>query len=143
MTRSPSDVTEAELAVLRVLWEHGSCNVREITERVYASDDVSDYSTVKKLLSRLEKKGFVNRCRKNVPHQFQASMTRDDLLKRRLRNLADDLCDGSRTPLLMNLLQGEDVTDEQRDTLRDLIEGKPPKPSRDKSRKSSKNRRRP
>lgn len=142
MTRSPSDVTEAELAILRTLWDCGPSTVRQITERVYASDDVSDYSTVKKLLSRLEKKDFVTRCRKNVPHQFEASMSRDDLLNRRLRRLADDLCDGSRTPLLMNLLQGGEVTDEQRESLRDLIEGNREKPKKKKPQKSNKKRRR-
>ncbi len=138
MTKSPRDVTEAELAVLRVLWDRGQSSVREITETVYGSGDVSDYSTVKKLLLRLEKKYFVTRSREKVPHRFEAATSRDDLLSRRLKTLADDLCDGSQTPLLMNLLQGEEVSDEQRQTLRDLIEGISEGATHKKSRKSKK-----
>ena len=35
MARTPQDITDAELAVLNVLWEHGSCTVRFLTDTVY------------------------------------------------------------------------------------------------------------
>ena len=53
------DITDAELAVIRTLWERGPATIRELTELLYA--DVSQYSTVKKLLERLEAKGCVIR----------------------------------------------------------------------------------
>ena len=122
MVRKGQHVTDAELSVMRVLWEQGSCTIREITERVYPSNSESDYATVKKLLSRLETKQFVLRHRDQLAHLFQALVTLDDLVALQLQDLADNLCGGSRTPLLMNLLQNENVTPRQQKLLRDLID---------------------
>lgn len=122
MTRPPKDVTDAELAILKVLWEKESASVREITNQIYSDNSESDYATVKKLLARLEKKKFVSRDRQQIAHQFQATISRDDLLGIRLQGLADNLCGGSQTPLLMQLLNTEDVDAQQRLQLRDLIQ---------------------
>ena len=35
MARTPQDVTDAELAVLQVLWEEGPCTIRRIADRLY------------------------------------------------------------------------------------------------------------
>ena len=54
MARAPQDVTEAELALLRVLWDRGPSTIRQLTEVVYGPGDASSYATVQKLLDRLE-----------------------------------------------------------------------------------------
>lgn len=138
MTRTPKDVTDAELAILKVLWERESASVREITDEVYSSDSDSDYATVKKLLARLEKKKFVSRDREQIAHQFSAIVSRDDLLGIRLQGLADNLCGGSQTPLLMQLLNTEEVNAQQRQQLRDLIQEISESKSASKSQKRGK-----
>ena len=55
MARTPQDVTDAELAVLQVLWELETATVREITDRLYLEGTTA---TVQKLLERLELRGF-------------------------------------------------------------------------------------
>lgn len=122
MTGMFRDVTEAELAVLRVLWDRGQATIREISGVVYGASTESSIATVKKLLSRLEKKALVQRNREQVPHLFEAAIGRDDLLNRRLQGLADELCNGSQTPLLMSLIHAENATDQQREQLRNLVE---------------------
>ncbi len=122
MARNSQDVTDAELSVLRVLWDHGSSTIRDITAEIYPDNSESDYATVKKLLSRLENKKFVARNRQHLAHQFEAIISRDDLVGRRLRVLADNLCDGSQTPLLMHLISSEQITPQQQQKLRDLID---------------------
>ena len=122
MVRSGQDVTDAELAVMRVLWELGASTIRDITPLVYSKNTDSDYATVKKLLSRLEFKKFVRRQREKTAHVFEALVSRDQLVERRLNDLANDLCDGSQTPLLMTLLQNQEITPRQEKVLRDLID---------------------
>ncbi|MDB4778255.1 BlaI/MecI/CopY family transcriptional regulator [bacterium] len=121
MTGVAKDITEAELAILRVIWEQDSATVREITHQIYPNNSESDYATVKKLLARLEKKEFVSRDRSETAHRFTALVSRDDLLGIRLQGLADNLCDGSRTPLLLKLLNTKEVTAQQQHQLRQLI----------------------
>lgn len=116
------DVTEAELAVLRVLWEHGSATIRELTERLYPGGGPSSYATVQKLLERLEGKACVGRARTQVPHVFAAAIDREALIAQRLGALADSLCEGSLAPLLTQLVGHQRLTDGERRSLRALVE---------------------
>ena len=61
MTRKARDVTEAELDVLQVLWERGPQTIREVAAILDRRNQDAYYATVKKLLERLDAKGFVSR----------------------------------------------------------------------------------
>lgn len=115
------DVTEAELAILQVLWKGGSATIRQLTEVLYPHDTEAKYFTVKQLLARLESKGYVDRDRSETVHRFQALVDRDGLVGRRLEKLAASLCDGSISPLLSHLAKSESLTEEQRQSLLALI----------------------
>jgi len=117
MPRTPRDVTEAELAVLRVLWDEGPQSVRGLADTLRGHA-----ATVQKLLERLEDKGWVDRDRSGPVQLFRAAADRDDLIGRRLRGIAEELCEGSMTPLLSHLVQSERLTAADRKTLRNLIE---------------------
>ncbi len=122
MARKGKDVTDAELAVLQVLWECGPSTIRKLTETLYPHDIDTQYSTVKRLLARLESKGYVSRDRSEAVHIFDALVDRDELVGRRLQTLADSLCDGSISPLLTRLASLESLTEQQQQTLQSLIE---------------------
>src|ERR1700687_2506317 len=107
MARVPHDATDAELAVLQVLWDHGPVTVRTITDVIYPKGTASHYGTCQKLLERLEAKRFVSRNRRPWPHVFSAAIDREALIGMRLRVMADKLCGGSLTPLLTQLVQAE------------------------------------
>jgi predicted transcriptional regulator len=115
-------VTEAELAVLRVLWEDGPCSVRSIADALGGRGAPAHAATVQKLLERLEDKGWVERDRTGPVQLFRATADRDDLIGRRLRGIAEELCEGSMTPLLSHLVQNERLTPADRKALRDLID---------------------
>jgi BlaI family transcriptional regulator, penicillinase repressor len=123
MARTPRDVTDAELAVLRVLWDRGPASVRDIADELAARGSPSQAATVQKLLERLEGKGWVARDRTGQVQRFKATADRDDLIGRRLRGIADELCEGSLTPLLSHLVQKERLSAADRKALRDLIDG--------------------
>ena len=93
MGRYPQDVTDAELAILKVLWNDSPATIRQITEQLYPRGSDSDYATVKKLLARLEDKRCVRKNRRQIPHRFTPAITLDDLVGRRLQMLANHLCD--------------------------------------------------
>lgn len=121
MSRRTQDVTQAELAVIRELWDHGRRTIRELTERLYPGD-AAQYSTVKKLLERLEAKGCVSRDRSEMVHVYAAAVERDDLVDLRLREVAETLCDGSITPLLTHAARHQRLSKKQREMLRALID---------------------
>ena len=118
----PPDVTDAELAVLQTLWDHGRATIRQLTDAVYPGGKAAQYGTVQKLLERLEDKECVTRDRTLWPHVFSAAVDRGDLIGWRLRETAEKLCGGSMTPLLLHLLKAEQLSDEERQELRTYLE---------------------
>jgi BlaI family penicillinase repressor len=122
MARTPQDVTDAELAVLQALWERGPLPIRRITEALYPKGTAAHYATVQKLLERLEAKECVTRDRSTAVHVFAAGVDRDELVGRRLRQVAEKLCGGSWTPLLTHLVQPERLAWKDRQALRQLID---------------------
>ena len=122
MARTPQDVTDAELSVLQVLWDAGPATIRQLTDRLYPGGGPAQYATVQKLLDRLEAKECVRRRRTGPAHTFAAAVGRDDLIGRRLRSVAEQLCDGSLTPLLTHLVRAQRLTPRERAELRALID---------------------
>jgi BlaI family transcriptional regulator, penicillinase repressor len=117
MARRPQDVTDAELEVLRGLWEHGPATIRALADRLYPGGGTSEYGTVQKLLERLEDKGHVTHRSEGRQNVYSAHVQREDLVARRLRDTAEQLCDGSLTPLLTHLVSAGRLS---RDELREL-----------------------
>ena len=122
MARTPQDITDAELAVLQVLWDETPATIRRMADTLYPRGGVAEYATVQKLLDRLEKKGFVRRSRNDGVNLFAAVVGREDLIGRRLRDMAEKLCGGSLTSLLTNLVRTQRLSAKERQQLRSLIE---------------------
>ena len=115
------DVTDAELAVMEVLWE-SAATIRGIRDRLYPRGGAAHYNTVQKLLERLETKGFVHRDTGEIAHRFTATVERDELIGRRLRAMADELCGGSLTPLISGLVRTQPLKPREIRELRALID---------------------
>src|SRR5260370_26593865 len=98
MARTPQDVTDAELAVLQVLWDQGPANRRQLTDVLYPRGGPAHYTTVQKLLERLQAKGYVTADRSQVVGNFTVAISRHELISRRRRYVADKLCERSLTP---------------------------------------------
>lgn len=122
MTSESTRVTDAELAVLESLWQHGPATIRALTAQVYPRSSTSDYATVQKLLERLEDKGCVARDRSGFAHRFAATVAREDLIGQQLESVAQKLCEGSLTPLLLHLVQATPLTSAQRAELRRMLD---------------------
>ena len=122
MARTPQDITDAELGILEVLWDRGPATIRELADALYPGGGTSHYATVQKLLERLETKACVTRDRTSPVHVYAAAIDREELIDRRLRATAEQLCGGSLTPLLTHLVRTTPLTARQRQELRQLID---------------------
>jgi predicted transcriptional regulator len=122
MGRPAQDITESELAVLRILWDRQTATIRQLSDILYPGGEAAQYATVQKLLDRMETKGYVKRDRTLFVHVFSAALDRDQLIGRRLRSLAETLCDGSLTPLLTHLARADDLTEKDRLALRAIMD---------------------
>jgi BlaI family transcriptional regulator, penicillinase repressor len=116
------DVSDKELEILQVLWEQGPATIRQITDVVYPAGGDGSYAAVQVLLNRLEKKGHVRRDRSQHAHVFRAVHERDALVGRRLREVAEKLCGGVMGSLLTHLVRAEELSVEERQELRTLMD---------------------
>ena len=119
MTRMLPNVTDAEWAVLQLLWDKGPATVRRLTEVLYPRGGPSEYATVHKLLERLETKGYVLRGRSGGVYVFRAAIDRDAVLGQQLETLVNKMCGGSLQPLLTNLVRAKHLKPAE---LRELLE---------------------
>jgi predicted transcriptional regulator len=118
-----ASVSEAELEVLKALWEHGPGTVRALQKVLHERGARAwAYTTVQTLLQRLEAKGHVRSERGGPAHVYSAAVSREGLLSRRLHDLAEQLCDGTTSPLLLALVEGAKLTTEEVRRLRQLLD---------------------
>jgi BlaI family transcriptional regulator, penicillinase repressor len=115
-------VSESELEVLKTLWEVGPCTVRALNTELQRLGRRWAYTTVQTLLQRLETKGYVVSDRAGAAHVFRAAVSRDALVSRRLRDLADQLCGGTASPMLLALVEDGRLTNEDVQHLRRLLD---------------------
>ena len=121
--KTPMDhVTDAELTVMKALWERGTSTIRELTSDLYPGGGASHYATVQKLLDRLEAKSCVRHRPRGRVNVYTASRARQDLIAHRLRETADKLCEGSLTPLLTQLVGSARLSKDQLAELRKLVD---------------------
>jgi len=100
MTRLP-DLSRFELQCLRRLWALGEGTARAVQE---ALPDEPGYSTVRKILERLEEKGAIRRVRhEGKAWVYAPAVSRSAMVRKQIRGLLDDLFDGEGAPLVSHL----------------------------------------
>ena len=115
-------VSDAELDVLKVLWEHGPATVREVEGRLRRRRRRWAYTTVLTLLSRLREKGYVKSEKDGPAHVFSPAVSREQLLRNGLSDLADRVCDGTASPLVHALVKGQRFTADEIAHFRKLLD---------------------
>lgn len=98
--------TEAELAILGVLWAHGPNTVRAV-HGVLEPERGIGYTTVLKLLQIMLDKGLVSRDTSQRSHIYQAAIPRASIQDTLVSDLTDRAFDGSTTSLVMHALSPE------------------------------------
>ena len=120
--------TDAELAILRVLWRRGPSTVRRVQEALEESQPTG-YTTALKLLQIMAAKGLVDRDESQRSHVFRARSGEDETQKQLVRDLMERAFGGSAQRLVMQALSSRRATAEELESIRRLIdelEGGPP-----------------
>lgn len=115
--------TEAELELLRVLWEKGPATVRDLHETVNQQRPVG-YTSVLKILQIMTEKGLVEREEAGKAHIYRAAASQQETQNQLLRDLSERLFSGSAAQLAMHALAMEPTSAEELEEIRSLIEQK-------------------
>jgi predicted transcriptional regulator len=115
-------ISETEQAVLKVLWDLGRGTVREVLAALNGQGHSWAYTTAQTLLTRLLAKGYVAADRTGPAHVYRPAVSRDELLQRRLTDLADTFCEGTASPLMLALVEGSEFTPAEIARFRELLD---------------------
>ena len=100
--------TDAELAILRVLWDNGPSTVRQVHEEL--SDRETGYTTTLKLMQIMADKGLVTRDETSRTHIYAASASQELTQGQLLKDLADRAFGGSAKALVLRALTSGETT---------------------------------
>lgn len=112
-----------QLQIMRVLWKRKEATAREVTDDMSAQEPIA-HSTVQTLLRQLETKGAVAHERRERTFVFRPLIQEDAVSRSSLRDVLDRVFQGSVVGLVSHLLDNEDVSPEELDRLRCLIDEK-------------------
>ncbi|RSV44317.1 MULTISPECIES: BlaI/MecI/CopY family transcriptional regulator [unclassified Sphingomonas] len=104
-------ISEAEHAVMEVLWEESPLTAQEVAERVPADRDWSA-NTVKTLLGRLLAKNVIAHEEEGRRYRYRPLVARGDYVVGESRKLIDRLFGGRLTPLVAHLAERDAITDQ-------------------------------
>lgn len=117
----PPRPTDAELAILRILWEHGACTVRQVHDEL-SRDRPSAYTTALKMLQIMTEKGLVRRDDSERTHIYQSRLTEEQTQRQLVRDLLDRAFGGSASKLVLQVLSARRATQEELGEIRKLID---------------------
>ncbi|HKQ73269.1 MAG TPA: BlaI/MecI/CopY family transcriptional regulator [Blastocatellia bacterium] len=113
--------TDAELAILRVLWSRGPSTVRQVHE-VISQDRETGYTTVLKLMQIMTEKGLVERDESERTHVYQARLTREQTQQQLVDNLLEKAFGGSAAQLVMRALAAKEASADELAQIRQLLD---------------------
>jgi len=113
--------TDAELAILSVLWDRGPSTVREVHDALKVSQG-SGYTTVLKLLQIMTDKGLVVRDESERAHVYEARLSEQRTQRQLLGDLVDRAFGGSSAKLVLQALAGRRATPRELRDIRALLD---------------------
>lgn len=117
----PVKPTDAELAILRVLWHLGPSTVREVWDRLNPAQQTG-YTTVLKLLQIMFEKGLVKRDDTARSHVYEAAVSEDQTQRQMIRHLLERLFAGSAPKLVMQALAVKKASPAELAEIRKLLD---------------------
>src|SRR5437667_8345810 len=118
--RQPPRPTDAELAILTVLWERGPSTVRDVHDELNRHT-ATGYTTVLKLLQIMTEKGLVVRDETQRAHIYEARYSEQKTQRQLLSDLVDRAFGGSATKLVLQALSGRKASTEELTAIRELL----------------------
>src|SRR5262245_6023558 len=116
---SEAKLGRVQLRIMKVLWERGQANAREITEALNEEEPIA-HSTVQTLLRKLEEKGSVRHRIKHRTFRFYPAVAEERVTRRATHELVERVFGGNAAGLIAFLLKEEKIPPSEMEALRKL-----------------------
>jgi BlaI family penicillinase repressor len=103
------DITELQLAILRILWQRDEATVAELWEALYEERGLAQ-TTIATLVARLQRRGIVARRTRDRQFLYRATITEADVQHSMVSELTERLFAGDPAALVNHLLSASEMT---------------------------------
>jgi BlaI family transcriptional regulator, penicillinase repressor len=117
---STVNLTDLQLAIVRILWERGECTVLEVQEALAPERKLAQ-TTVATILTRLEKRKIVRHQSKGRLFVYKALVTEPQVRRSMVSDLTALLFDGSPAALISHLIAEKEIKASDLDEVKRLI----------------------
>jgi BlaI family transcriptional regulator, penicillinase repressor len=121
MRRLQPRPTDAELAILRVLWERGASTVRQVHDALAGTRETG-YTTTLKLMQIMADKGLVKRDESARTHVYTAMAGEEQTQRQLVQDLMDRAFGGSAAQLVLRALTADGASESELEEIRKLID---------------------
>ena len=121
MSKTRPRPTDAELAILRVLWAQGPSTVRQVHDALAEARDTG-YTTTLKLMQIMAEKGLVTRDESERTHVYAARASQGSTQRQLVSDLVDRAFGGSATALVLQALSAHPASADELQEIQRLIE---------------------
>jgi BlaI family transcriptional regulator, penicillinase repressor len=121
MRQKPIRLGKVQLQIMQILWARSQATAREITDEL-AKEEPLAHSTVQTLLRKMEAKGAVAHTVEDRTFVFRPLYGRSEVTQSATRDILTRVFGGSVYGMVAHLLKHEEVSPEELDRLRKLIE---------------------
>jgi len=121
MSKNLPDLSPSEWAVMKAIWRRREATVRNVAEDVH-SEHKWAYNTVKTFMERLAAKGYLSVRKIGNTCLYKPAITRPAATRRALGVILDRVLDGTVGPLVTYLAERGDLTDQDLEQLRSMID---------------------
>ena len=113
MPKRPPHITEAELRIMKLLWDRGAGTVRQVLDALPAPDqDRPAYTTVMTLMKQLADKGALAVDRSRQPFVYKPAVRREQVFRHRVSRFLREVFDGQAVDLVLRLVENEELSAE-------------------------------
>lgn len=111
MAKRIPHITEAELRIMKLLWQQGASTVRQVLDALPTTDeDRPAYTTVMTVMKQLADKGALTVDRERQPFVYKPAVRRDQVFRHRVSQFLHEVFDGQAVDLVLRLVEDEELS---------------------------------
>ncbi len=114
-------LSEGQLEIMNIVWEQGEVTLGQVWKALSARRNVAR-NTVQTLLTRLVEKGWLRSRAEGKIFHYSSAYPRESTLRDILQRLVDTAFQGSTEGLVMTLLEDQEISNEEADRIRAMID---------------------
>lgn len=121
MSKKDMHITEAELEILQVLWQHDGTTVKQVHEELTQNREAR-YTTTLKQMQVMYEKGLLSRDDSRRQHIYYPEVDRKKVQRKFMDKMMNTLFSGSASELVLNALGNYKTSAEELDAIKEMIE---------------------